>query len=118
MSAEPLLLSVKDLEIVSPPAGDGAETRLRISIRFIVMGDADGVADLDEVADLIRARAEIPFVTMERTARELRDEVKALSGVVSAVVTVKDVDTYTDAEHSAVSTLPDPRHAVLYGVLL
>ena len=118
MTTEPLLLSVKDLEIVSPSADGGAETRLRVSARFIVMGDADGVADLDEVADIIKARAEVPFVSMERTACEVRDEIKALSGVVSAVVSVKDVDTYPDAEHSAVSTLPDPRHAVLYGVLL
>ena len=114
-------MSLRDLEIPLPPDVNGRIRRVRVTVRMIVAsGDEEAARsfDMDEVADLIRARSEMQFSTFETLVQQLRDEVKTLAAVISCVVSVRDVDTYLDAEALHISTLPDPKHAVLYGVLL
>lgn len=117
---EPFLISLRDLEIALPPVADGRGRRVRVSVRAIVTGftgeDYDRF-DTDEVVEIVRARTEQGALTDEILARQIRDEVIGITGVASAVVSVKDIDRHEDAEFLAVSTLPDPKHAVLYGVL-
>ena len=121
MTTEPLLMSLRDLEIPLPPDVSGRIRRVRITVRMIVAAGGEEAArsfDMDEVADLVRARSEMHFNTFETLIQQLRDEVMSVAGVISCVVSVRDVDTYLDAEALHISTLPDPKHAVLYGVLL
>lgn len=80
-------------------------------------GEPDQRFDPDEVVEAVRALTEQAPETDEMLARLIRDEVLGLKGVASALVSVKDIDRHEDAEFIAVSTLPEARHAVLYGVL-
>lgn len=120
MTPEPFLISLRDLEIALPPGPDGRRRRVRVSVRAIVTGftgEEDDRLDADELVEIVRARTEQGAPTDEILARQVRDEVIGIKGVASAVVSVKDIDRHEDAEFVAVSTLPDPKHAVLYGVL-
>lgn len=119
MNKDPFLLSLRDLEIALPPDGEGVVHRVRITVRVIASRDESGETsfDLSEVADIVRSHSEIAFTSFHKTVFEIRDEVKEIPDVISCVVSLRDVDTHDDAESVHVSTLPDPKHAVLYGVL-
>lgn len=120
MDKEPFLITVRDLEIARPFGSDGLRRRIRVSVKSIVLGYSGAENDrfdTDEVIDIIRARSESAPETDELLAREIRDEVLGLKGVVSAMVSIKDIDKHDDAEFVAVSTIPEPKHAVLYGIL-
>lgn len=119
MDKEPFLISVRDLEIALPTA-DGGGRRVRITVRVIILGFSgvkEDTFETEEIIEIIRARSEAGAETDEMLIRQIRDDVLIITGVVSAVVSVKDIDRHEDAEFVAISTLPDPKYAVLYGIL-
>lgn len=117
MVSEPTLLALQDLEILLPEREGFPAMRAHISVRILAETAGPAYFDLDEIAEMIRAHEGAPFVSYEQLVRDIRTEVEAIEGVLSSMVSIRVFGTYQDVSEIRVSTLPNPKHAVLFSLL-
>lgn len=112
----PLLMSIRDMQITLSPDGDDVFRRALISVKALFMPE-NIMTDLKlDISDVVRSRSGSGVKDIMELAISIRDEISELESVLSCCVMVTDPDAGDDVDAVSFSTIPDPKHAVIYGI--